>query len=289
MTALIGYHGLRTQDIRHLQLTDVDGPRLRIGGRTVLLAGLARRRLSTWLDHRAARWPATRNPHLFINTYTAVRAGTVSHHYVLQTVAMAIQQIREDRILHEALATGGDVRRLATCSAFPWQPRSVTPPSSTPRTRPAAPPGMGCLRSSTTMTADDTPLPITLSATEMTQLGALVTELGRFPVAAASSASTWPPPSATMATLPRDTSPACSRGCGLAHPGRRAAPSPRLDPGLRCWPCDTAGGAAPGTCRARGSVRQVADGDAVRQPFRITPAAAAAPLVLYRLSARCMS
>jgi hypothetical protein len=39
----------------------------------------------------------------------------------------------------------------------------------------------------------------------------------------------------------------------------------------------------------RGSVRQLADGDAVRQPFRITQAAAAAPLVLYRLSARCMS
>ena len=48
------------------------------------------------------------------------------------------------------------------------------------------------------MTADDTPLPITLPATEMTQLGALVTVLGQFP-AAASSASTWPPPSATVA------------------------------------------------------------------------------------------
>ena len=48
------------------------------------------------------------------------------------------------------------------------------------------------------MTADDTPLPITLPATEMIQLGALVTELGQFP-AAASSASTWPPPSATVA------------------------------------------------------------------------------------------
>ena len=35
---------------------------------------------------------------------------------VLQTVGMAIQQIREDRILHEALATGGDVRRL--CDLF---------------------------------------------------------------------------------------------------------------------------------------------------------------------------
>lgn len=43
-------------------------------------------------------------------------AGTVSHHYVLQTVGMAIQQIREDRILHEALVTGGDVRQL--CDLF---------------------------------------------------------------------------------------------------------------------------------------------------------------------------
>jgi integrase len=33
MTALIAYHGLRTQDTRRLQLTDVDGLRLRIGGR----------------------------------------------------------------------------------------------------------------------------------------------------------------------------------------------------------------------------------------------------------------
>lgn len=31
------------------------------------------------------------------------------------------------------------------------------------------------------MTADDTPLPITLPATEMTQLAALLTELGQFP------------------------------------------------------------------------------------------------------------
>lgn len=31
------------------------------------------------------------------------------------------------------------------------------------------------------MTADDTPLPVTLPATEMTQLAALVTELGQLP------------------------------------------------------------------------------------------------------------
>jgi hypothetical protein len=116
MTALAAYYGLRNHDIRALLLTDVDGARLRIGGRAVLLADPVRRRLSAWLDHRAARWPATLNPHLFINTCTAVRATPVSHHYVLHTVGMAIEPIREDRILHEALATGGDARRL--CDLF---------------------------------------------------------------------------------------------------------------------------------------------------------------------------
>jgi hypothetical protein len=43
------------------------------------------------------------------------------------------------------------------------------------------------------MTADDTP-PITLPATEMTQLAAPLTELGQLALAAASSASTWPLP-----------------------------------------------------------------------------------------------
>jgi hypothetical protein len=112
ITALIAYYGLRNQDVRHLLLTNVNGTRLHIGGRTVLLAPPVRQRLSGWLDHRAARWPATLNPHLFINTYTAVRGAAVSYSYVRETVGMAVQPIREDRILHEALATGGDVRQL---------------------------------------------------------------------------------------------------------------------------------------------------------------------------------
>ena len=98
----------------------------------MLLASLARRRLSAWLDHRAARWPVTRNPHLFINTYTAVRGAAVSCSYVRETVGMAVQPIREDRILHEALATGGDVRRLCDLFGLPKQPNATPPPSATP-------------------------------------------------------------------------------------------------------------------------------------------------------------
>lgn len=56
--------------------------------------------------------PATLDPHLFINVYTAVRTSQVSN--VNEEVGMQVQRIREDRILHEA--TGGDVRRL--CDLF---------------------------------------------------------------------------------------------------------------------------------------------------------------------------
>ena len=82
------------------------------------------------------------------------------------------------------------------------------------------------------MTADDTP-PITLPATDMTQLAALLTEPGQFPRTAASSASTWPPSSATTATLTRDTSPTCSSmtspspppACGTSPAARLGQPA----------------------------------------------------------------
>lgn len=116
MTALAAFHGLRNHHLREILLTDLDGVRLRIGDRTILLAAPVRERLTAWLDHRTARWPATLNPHLFINVYTAVRTGQVSNIYVNKRAGMRVQRVREDRILHEAHATGGDVRRL--CDLF---------------------------------------------------------------------------------------------------------------------------------------------------------------------------
>jgi hypothetical protein len=116
MTALAAFHGLGNQDLRGLLLTDLDGPRLRIGDRAILLAAPVRQRLGNWLDRRATRWPVTCNPHLFVNVYTPVRTGPVSNVYVKKKVGMRVRQIREDRILHEAYATGGDTRRL--CDLF---------------------------------------------------------------------------------------------------------------------------------------------------------------------------
>jgi hypothetical protein len=116
MTALAAFHGLRNHHLRGILLTDLDGRRLRTGGRTILLAVPVRQRLTAWLDHRASRWPATLNPHLFINVRTAVRTGQVSSLYITQAAGIPVQRIREDRILHEAHATSGDVRRL--CDLF---------------------------------------------------------------------------------------------------------------------------------------------------------------------------
>jgi hypothetical protein len=53
---------------------------------------------------------------LFINWYTAVRESPVSRPWISHTLGISPQAVREDRILDEALATRGDVRRL--CDLF---------------------------------------------------------------------------------------------------------------------------------------------------------------------------
>jgi hypothetical protein len=112
LAALVAFHAPRTGQLQSLHLTDVRDRRLRLPERTVPLAQPVQHRIATWLDHRARRWPHTINPHLFINTYTAVRTGPVSHLWITQTIGVSAQAVREDRILHEAIATGGDIRRL---------------------------------------------------------------------------------------------------------------------------------------------------------------------------------
>jgi hypothetical protein len=112
IAALIGFHALRSGQLRTLVLTDARDGRLHLPDRTILLAPPARERLAAWLDHRAHRWPATANSHLLINTKTAVHRGQVSHMWINKTLGLSAQAVREDRILDEALATGGDLRRL---------------------------------------------------------------------------------------------------------------------------------------------------------------------------------
>lgn len=116
LAALVGFHALRNGQLRGLLLADVRDGRLHLPERTILLASPVRERLAAWLDHRTQRWWHTINPHLFINAYTAVRTSHVSHLWINQTLGVSAQAIREDRILNEAIATGGDIRRL--CDLF---------------------------------------------------------------------------------------------------------------------------------------------------------------------------
>lgn len=53
---------------------------------------------------------------MFINHRTACHLGPVGSRWLSIKLGMAAQLIREDRILDEALASGGDLRRI--CDLF---------------------------------------------------------------------------------------------------------------------------------------------------------------------------
>lgn len=114
--SLVAFHGLSAQQIRAIRLTDVADGRLTIGSRTIPLAGPVRVRLRVYLDYRGRRWPETSNPHLLINRRTAPRLTPVYTRYPWHALTIDSRSLREDRILHEVFASGGDVRRV--CELF---------------------------------------------------------------------------------------------------------------------------------------------------------------------------
>ena len=114
--ALIAFHALTGKQVRELQLTDIVDGRLRLNGRDIPLAAPVRTRLAAWLDYRNRTWPNTANPHLLINRRTAPRLVPGGHSFPWKDSAIRPRALREDRILHEIHATGGDVRRI--CDLF---------------------------------------------------------------------------------------------------------------------------------------------------------------------------
>ena len=114
--AFVAFHALTVRELRALQLTDIADARLTIDDRSIPLAAPVLPRLAAWLDQRAATWPNTINPHLFINRRTGPRLTPVSRSFPLSHVSLASQTLREDRILDEVRATGGDIRRI--CELF---------------------------------------------------------------------------------------------------------------------------------------------------------------------------
>jgi hypothetical protein len=112
LAALLAFHAVRSWQLCGLMLTDIRDGKLHLAAQVITLAEPVRQRLTAYLDYRNARWPNTANQHLFLSYKSAVLEGPVSHAYLKQQLGMAAQTIRQDRIFDEAVASGGDLRRV---------------------------------------------------------------------------------------------------------------------------------------------------------------------------------
>ncbi|MEW1552286.1 hypothetical protein [Streptomyces tsukubensis] len=76
----------------------------------VRLDELSWRTVSGWTRERHLRWPATVNPHLLVNRWTAVDPAAAitpdTLHKSCQGTGVPMQTARQDRILHEAFEAG---------------------------------------------------------------------------------------------------------------------------------------------------------------------------------------
>lgn len=111
--ALVAFHALTAKEVSELLLTDTVDGRLRLDGRSIPLAQPVRERLARWLDHRSRTWSNSRNPHLLIHQKSAPRLLAASRSFPWKQCAIRPQALREDRILAEVHATGGDARRIS--------------------------------------------------------------------------------------------------------------------------------------------------------------------------------
>ncbi|MFJ3762964.1 hypothetical protein [Streptomyces sp. NPDC090080] len=120
LCALIAFHALTVRQLQHLTLTDYapgprPGPCLTVGGRRIPLAPPVADRLDACLAHRHRTWPATANPHLFLNRATATTTtATVNSTWIARRLGphLTARALREDRLLYEAQAVSGDPKHL---------------------------------------------------------------------------------------------------------------------------------------------------------------------------------
>ncbi|MFJ7148941.1 hypothetical protein ACIQVT_12170 [Streptomyces sp. NPDC100445] len=112
LASLAIFHALTTGQLRGLKTTDLRDGRLLLPNRAVLLADPVRTRLAAYLDYRNHRWPRTANSHLFVSQTTGCGVEPVSHVWINDVLGITASRLREDRLLHEAEATGGDPRRI---------------------------------------------------------------------------------------------------------------------------------------------------------------------------------
>jgi hypothetical protein len=116
LTALLAFHAVRIYQACRIRLTDIRDGRLHIGDQVIPLAAPVRQRVTAWLDYRGRTWPESANPYLLLHPRNAGTLRPVTPWWIRHQLPIAGQHIRQDRILAEADATGGDVRAL--CDLF---------------------------------------------------------------------------------------------------------------------------------------------------------------------------
>jgi hypothetical protein len=127
-----------------IRLTDIRDGRLHIGDQVIPLAVPVRQRVTAWLDYRGRTWPESANPYLFLHPRNAGTLRPVTPWWIRHQLPVAGQHIRQDRILAEADATGGDVRALcdmfgiSIASAYRYSANAAIDTSCDPGPGPAA-------------------------------------------------------------------------------------------------------------------------------------------------------
>ena len=121
--ALAGVHALLPGQIRHLRLDQIDLPGCRLdpGGLDRPLDEFTATAIRSYLGFRNRRWPATTNPFLLVTQQTAHTGEPVSRYWtdtLFRGLPVTAGQLRDDRIVEEALASRADPLHLAAVFGF---------------------------------------------------------------------------------------------------------------------------------------------------------------------------
>lgn len=116
--ALIGVHALLPNQVRRLHTEHLDLPNQRLHTGTVdrAMDPFTASAIADYLAYRHERWPHSSNQYLLLTRRTAHEQGPVSHYWLssmFRGLPVTLRQLREDRILEEARAAGGDPLHLA--------------------------------------------------------------------------------------------------------------------------------------------------------------------------------
>jgi hypothetical protein len=123
VVALAGVHALLPGQIRHLRMDQVDlpGRRLDPGGLNRPLDEFTAGAVRGYLSFRNRRWPATTSPYLLVTRKTAHTGQPVSAFWMnrlFRLLPVTAEQLRDDRIIEEALAGRADPLHLAAVFGF---------------------------------------------------------------------------------------------------------------------------------------------------------------------------